>query len=206
VETIQIQDTKLGIAPIEHDFQAILAQLSHARQYIPVIENMPIRRRCEWLTVRLLIKEILGEEKEILYRENGKPYIADKTYNISISHTKGHVAVILNPQEKVAIDIETISSRVKNVMHRFMSDEELSHTPPSGDTIYLLLHWSAKESVFKYMDESGIDFRRHIHITPFQPLKGKWGIFHAHETKTQIRETFAVHYFISDEFVLTAIG
>jgi 4'-phosphopantetheinyl transferase EntD len=206
VKIIEIQDTMLGIAPIERDPASILNRLSHVEMYLSSIEKMPIRRRCEWLSVRLLIREILGEEKEILYRENGKPYIADGSYNISISHTKGYVAVILNPQKRVAIDIETISPRVKNVMHRFMSNEELENTPLTGEIVYWLLHWSAKESVFKYIDESGVDFREHIYIAPFKPLQGEWGIFHAQETKTAIRETFAINYYIADDFVLTAIG
>ncbi len=45
-----------------------------------------------------------------------------------------------------------------------------------GDEVYvLLLHWSAKETLFKVMGVEGVDFIRHLHIFPF--CHGRGGVF-----------------------------
>ena len=64
-------------------------------------------RRLEWLAVRVLLFTLLGEERDIAYRPSGKPYLADGSYALSISHTKGYAAVVLGePDSEVGIDIE----------------------------------------------------------------------------------------------------
>ena len=51
-------------------------------------------RRLEWLAVRVLLYTLSGEEKEIAYHPSGKPYLADDSASLSISHTKGYVGVV----------------------------------------------------------------------------------------------------------------
>ena len=51
------------------------------------------RRKMEWLSVRVLLYSMLQEDKEIGYSLEGKPYLTDHSFFISISHTKGYVAV-----------------------------------------------------------------------------------------------------------------
>jgi len=91
------------------------------------------------------------------------------------------------------------------VAQRFMNEEEMANVPSNCEIIYLLLHWSAKESVFKIMNESGVDFKEHIKITPFNPVCGEWGTFAATETKTVLTKNFTVHYLVTENVVLTAI-
>ena len=85
-------------------------------------------RRLEWLSVRVLLFTLLGEEKEIAYYPSGKPYLADKSASISISHTRGYVSVIIGEAGKeVGIDIEQYGERVHKVAHKYMrADESLS--------------------------------------------------------------------------------
>ena len=71
-------------------------------------------RRLEWLAVRVLLYTLSGEEKEIAYHPSGKPYLADDSASISISHTKGYVAVVLGlPGREVGVDIEQYGERNK---------------------------------------------------------------------------------------------
>ena len=39
------------------------------------------KRKQEWLAVRVLLKEMLGEEKSIAYLPSGKPYLEDGSNN-----------------------------------------------------------------------------------------------------------------------------
>lgn len=145
---------------------------------------------------------MLGEEKEICYHTGGKPYLADGSASISISHTKGYVAVILGmPGREVGIDIEYYGERVRKVAHRFMRGDEKTTLFRDTETWSLLLHWSAKETMFKCMNASGVDFREHLRILPF--TVDEQGVFSAEEYRTAEKRNFSIHYYLFPDFVLT---
>ncbi|NLX66339.1 MAG: 4'-phosphopantetheinyl transferase superfamily protein, partial [Bacteroidales bacterium] len=135
----------------------------------------------------------------ILNQTDGKPYLEDGSYYISISHTKDYAAIYLHKTQPVGIDIEIRSERVNKVAHKFVGDDE--YIDPSQTTVHQLLHWSAKESLFKLMEESEIHFKHHLHIHPFTPSTK--GIITATETKTQFNHTFTIDYEVYPDHVLT---
>ena len=195
----------LVIAPLQEDSKSLLSRLSFKDKYLPIIEKMAENRKREWLTIRVLIKELLGEEKEIIYNSIGKPYLSDNSFHISISHTKGYAALILNRENEAAIDIEKISSKVENVWKRFVNEEEEKSLSPSNERIHLLLYWSAKESLFKRLGFENVDFKSHLHIQPFEPVLGEWSHFDAYETRTMIQSCYKIKYFVHEDYVLTYI-
>jgi phosphopantetheinyl transferase len=162
-------------------------------------------RRCEWLSVRVLLKQLLGEEKEIRYDSSGKPYLADHFYYISISHTKGYIALILDRENEVAIDIEYISDRVNKIRARFMSEKEENNLSLQNPQIHLLLHWSAKESLFKILNENNVEFKTQLQIHPFEPKINEWDSFTASETRTGKQHVFTVKYFVHPDYVITCV-
>lgn len=164
------------------------------------ISNMRSQRRItEWLTTRVLLFELLGDERIIGNRPDGRPFLIDDSYKISISHTKNYAAILLHKHYSVGIDVETISGRVSKVAGKFISEDEFIDS--TQKVIHQLLHWSAKETMFKMMEESEIDFKKHLHILPFKPQEK--GIFQAYETKSERRKTFQIHYEILPDAVLT---
>lgn len=159
------------------------------------------KRQLEWLAVRVLLKELVGEEKEIGYLPSGKPYLEDRSACVSFSHTSGYVAVAVHPEKEVGIDIEQYGLRVRKLASRFVRDDERSSVE-AGDEIYaLLLHWSAKETMFKLMEHSDVDFLDHLHILPFIPTDS--GEMKAVEYRTEMRHTFQVSYYTHPDYVLT---
>lgn len=192
----------LGIWRMDESHEELLQLLPEhmrcdAAEHIKVIRSE--RRVTEWLSTRILLFMLLDEEKTILNRADGKPYLEDETYHISISHTKDYAAVFLHEIHPVGIDIEILSERVKNVAEKFISNEE--YIDPSQKIVHQLLHWSAKESLFKLMEENEIHFKHHLHIHPFTPLSR--GILTATETKTARNRTFNIHYEVHPDYVLT---
>ena len=158
-------------------------------------------RKREWLAVRVLLKELCGEEKVIAYHSSGKPYLADGSMCVSFSHTRGYVAVALHPSAEVGIDIEQYGTRVQKVASRFIRDDERVSIE-SGDEIYgLLLHWSAKETMFKLMEDEAVDFVRHLHILPFTQKEN--GEFEACEYRSGNNRKFLIHYDTHPDYVLT---
>ncbi|MDR2085778.1 MAG: 4'-phosphopantetheinyl transferase superfamily protein [Dysgonamonadaceae bacterium] len=195
----------VGIKAILQDSESLLNQLTYKDRYLPFLEKMTEHRRQEWLSVRILVKELTGEEKEILYQPSGKPYLADKSHYIGISHTKGYVAVCLNKEKETAIDIEKIAPRVKNIYSRFMSEEEEKALSKNQELVHLLLHWSAKESMFKILNETSVEFKSQLHIQAFEPLLYEWGSFQAYETRTGKQNLFTINYYVHEDYVLTYI-
>ena len=135
------------------------------------------------------------------YAPSGKPHLADSSYFISISHTRGYVAVILSPVSEVGIDIEQYGQRVHKVAHKYMRPDELISEYHGEDTWSLLLHWSAKEVMFKCMDTSEVDFREHLRIMPFQVCEH--GEFLAEEYRTEHKKKFMIRYLLHPDFVMT---
>lgn len=191
----------LGVWKMEESFLALCDVWSGS----PLLEQAKRRfssprRQQEWLSVRILLYSLLDEEKEIGYLPSGKPYLTDGSFHISISHTKGYVAVILG-RAPVGIDIEQYGRRVRKVAHKYMREDEVA-TPYRGeDTWSLLLHWSAKEVMFKCMDTTEVDFRRHLRIDPF--VVQERGTFHSQEYRTDRQRCFLIRYLIHPDFVLT---
>ncbi len=118
------------------------------------------RRKLEWLSVRVLLYSMLQEDKEIGYSSEGKPHLTDNSSFISISHTKGYVAVILSSVAPVGIDIEQYGQRVKRVYDRFIRSDERVEPYQGDETWSMLLHWSAKETIFKSMENADADLRK----------------------------------------------
>ena len=99
------------------------------------------------------------------------------------------------------LGIEYYSGRVRKVAHKFMREDEKKSLFKGTETWSLLLHWSAKETMFKCMDTSDVDFRKHLHILPF--TVEEQGVFSAVEYRTAEKRNFRIHYYLFPDFVLT---
>jgi phosphopantetheinyl transferase len=159
------------------------------------------KRKQEWLAVRVLLKELCGEEKTIAYLPSGKPYLEDGSLHVSFSHTNGYVAVAIHPSVEVGIDIEQYGTRVRRVASRFIREDEWVSVDAGDETYALLLHWSAKETMFKLMEDAGVDFIDHLHILPFEPKDS--GTFKAREYRSDKEQEFLIHYDTHPDYVLT---
>ncbi|MBE6288478.1 MAG: 4'-phosphopantetheinyl transferase superfamily protein [Mediterranea massiliensis] len=197
-------DVCWGIWKVEEEEDELLSMLPSRNLYLAALQRFTSpHRRVEWLAVRVLLNTLLGEEKEILYHSSGRPYLSDAS--ISISHTKGYVAVLLADVNRfVGIDIEQVGERVRRVAHKFVNDDEQIQPYEESDIWSLLLHWSAKESMFKCMDTSGVDFLEHLHILPFKPVPQ--GHFQAYETCTPENRRYTIYYLLHPQFVMTWIA
>lgn len=199
----RIEDTvRWGIWKMDESVEELLALLPTRKPYEDGLRRFTaLHRKLEWLSVRVLLYQLLGKTVEIAYEPSGKPYLVDHSHFISISHTKGYVAVILSTVSEVGIDIEQYGPRIHKVAHKFMRDDEVA-TPYNDDSTWsLLLHWSAKEVMFKCMDASEVDFREHLRIFPFAvSLQGE---FKSCEYRTDLKRSFLIHYQIHADFVLT---
>jgi len=192
-----------GIWKIEESVSELSSMLEDNERYVAFLENCKSEsRKKEWLAVRVLLKELLSEEQEVAYHSDGRPFLPGRPdCSISISHTKGYVAVYCEEGKKTGVDIEYRSDRIRKIKHKFLSEEELAWINPNQEIAHLLICWCAKETLFKLMYAEEVDFRQDLHLEPF--VFGYEGEIKVWETKTEQRESFILRYQVTPEFVLT---
>jgi len=139
-----------------------LLQLSHA---ISTADFNTEKRKKEWLVSRLLLNEI-NPNYSISYNPFGAPELNNGNY-ISISHSKGLVAIIIS-QQQVGIDIEEISEKALRVSSKFVSTNNLK--PLTAEKATLI--WCCKEAIFKWHQKGNVDFINDIRLNQFE-LKEK---------------------------------
>lgn len=114
-------------------------------------------RRMEWLATRVCVHHSLGIEVPIDYRENGSPYLKESSLHISVSHSRGKVAVIVS-EFPVGVDIEFITEKAHRLQNRFLTSQEqtiLSESLSTNQrTTACVKGWAAKEAAFKYYSQT----------------------------------------------------
>lgn len=148
-------------------------------------------RRLEKLCTHALLRAMTGSDLVIRTLSSGRP-VTDE-WEISISHTRGWVAVYLAKTKKVGVDIEYQSDRVNRIADRFMrSDEE------QKSRIGRLICWCAKETVYKLLSEEDLQYAQ-MRIEPFVPAESGVVLVEDLITGAQIEVTYEV----MKDFVLT---
>ena len=122
-------------------------------------------RKKEWLAVRILIKELLGESRQIYYKSSGAPYFKGSNMEIGISHTMGYAGIAL-ATFPVSLDMEKATPRIERVFERFVNDNEKEFIPPEKKPEYYNLIWCAKETLFKLLDRRDVVFKDNLKIRP----------------------------------------
>ena len=119
------------------------------------------KRKIEFIGARQLRNEMI-KNQEILYLDSGKPYLKDSKMHISISHSDAAICLCIS-ENPVGIDIEIPSLQSVNVASKFCSHAEakLFNTSSIDDMTAL---WSIKESIYKKIDEPGLDFKKCIQV------------------------------------------
>ncbi|HUI32336.1 MAG: 4'-phosphopantetheinyl transferase superfamily protein [Dysgonamonadaceae bacterium] len=195
------KDCLIGIWEISETRTELLDMLSpenkeQAQRQLLGIKSK--KRTLELLSTRVILQLLTNDNKTIDYTTQGEPFLSDQSYQISISHSNNHAVVLLHKSKKVGVDIENYSSRILNIEKRFMSEEE--YIDPDNRTLHLMLHWCAKETLYKLMDSTEIIFKEHLHIHPFE-VQNK-GIIKAYESFTDNQINFNIYYEVTDDFVL----
>lgn len=149
-------DVRLGIWAISEssdDFWALSPYVESSHSEFNALYKSE-QRKCEVLAVRLLIKEIIGDNVQLLHQDNGKPYLSSGM-NISISHTRGFAVIFVSHSKQVSVDIEYFSNRIERIRSKFMRDDE-----NASSQVKLLMHWCAKETMYKLFPEDNLTFNK----------------------------------------------
>jgi len=127
-------------------------------------------KRLQHLAGRFLLKVLFEDFPLDLIKiaDTKKPFLENEAYHFSISHCGDYAAAIVSKDSRVGIDIEIPTEKISKIMYKFLSakEHELFHLiEPDKDRIpFSTLLWSAKESVFKWHGNGGVDFRKDIQL------------------------------------------
>jgi 4'-phosphopantetheinyl transferase len=162
-----IENGEIGLWKIseEIDDLYLLANLS-VPDSITYSGITALHRKKEWLATRALLNELISKPHLIKYHPDGRPWLENCPINISISHSSGYIAILLHANSIPGIDIELISRKVGKVGSRFLSPEELAvcNDKAENSNRWMLLHWCAKEAIFKMVPLSNIEFSTDISV------------------------------------------
>lgn len=129
------------------------------------------KRKLEFLGTRWLLKILMEKESNVLYTTDGKPYLNDESYHISLSHSGKWMAVMIHPTKVVGIDIECPTDKIQKVYKRFLSETEQAELSDGRDIKQLQIAWSAKEALYKIIGKEAIDFANQLRLLPFEVQK-----------------------------------
>lgn len=157
----------LGLWQITEEEEELLALAGLSADDLPTFSSFKAsQRRKEWLAVRALLKQLIKEPAQIEYYPDGRPFLRNSAYQVSISHTKGYAAILLNNKEIPGIDIELESRSAEKVALRILTPEELESCRQNDgySNKKLLIHWCAKETVFKMVPEHNVSYLKQIRV------------------------------------------
>jgi 4'-phosphopantetheinyl transferase EntD len=195
------EDCLLGIWKIEESYDELLSQLNLSADDIDTVNNFRnYQRKLEWLSVRVLLYQLLNEPCKIIYNESRKPFLANYSYNISISHSRELTSVLLSKKHRVGIDLEFMSHQIHKVEHKFINEKEWITNDMEQRRFHLYIHWCAKEALYKICDKQDINFKQNLTVLPF-PVNQEGRII-GYVDNSFRHEEFLLNYFTYDSYVI----
>ena len=201
MKTEILPDCHLGVWEITEDFDTLYGMVNLVAVEKAKLDSFRnISRKIEWLSVRALVKTMLGKDTRILYNAENKPFVRGNTHNISITHSNNLTAVIIAKDKRVGIDLEFMSGKISKVANKFINNRENIISDPELSKFHLYLHWCAKETLYKICDKQDINFRDGITIAPFSP--DEHGYMKGQVINGSGTENFEMEYLQHDNYAL----
>lgn len=195
--------TRFAIWKIEETSEELLAKLQ-----LDDVEREKLRqfskgkRTLHWLATRVLLRYLLQTDKYIHCPSdaNGKPYLPDYPYKISLTHSYEYAGIILSARGECGIDLEIMKDKVIRIKEKFLSPEELLFIRKEDETAQLYACWCAKEAVYKLQGNKGVSFLHDMRIHPF--TYNLQGTMTLDLFKDREKHTFQVYYEKFQDYML----
>lgn len=184
--------TRLGVWKIEETEEFFKSNVTVHR------EVTHPHKRLQHLAGRFLLQFLFPGFPYDLVKiaDTRKPFLPDEEFHFSISHCGDYAAAIVSTNFRVGIDIEIPVEKIGRMKGKFLNEQELARLGSPGPQLLTTL-WSAKEAVFKWYGNGGVDFREHIHLNDIDDLNEH---IRCHFSKTGTELSINFHRF--DQLVL----
>ena len=140
--------------------------LLNSAELISAKELKNEKRKKEFLSSRIALKNIFNKELELNHHTSGKPFIKEAKH-LSISNSSDFLAVAFG-DENIGIDIEKPQNRMVKLMPKILSEIEFMEfkKEPSIDLACKL--WGSKEAILKYVGDKNLNFKEDIKVENIQ--------------------------------------
>ena len=140
--------------------------LLNSSELISAKELKNEKRKKEFLSSRIALKNIFNKELELKHHKSGKPFIKEAKH-LSISHSSDFLAVAFG-DENIGIDIEKPQNRMVKLMPKILSEIEFMEfkKEPAMDLACKL--WGAKEAILKYVGDKNLNYKEDIKVENIQ--------------------------------------
>jgi phosphopantetheinyl transferase len=142
--------------------------------------------------------------KDVVAEQDNKPFLPGHPFHFSISHSGDYAAAIVSTSSQVGIDVEKLEDKVLRLRQKFLSPEEelVMKSDRLTEIQTLTLAWSAKETLFKWLGEAGVDFKAQLRLHKLNIETDGTGVIVAHICRAKTYE-LNIQYQLFDDIVLT---
>jgi len=159
---------KVGIWEFTKDeFNLNRCKIIHPNYHKDFINYKNESRKWQIFATKLLFNELI--DNEILISKKGIPYIDESSKEISITHTKNTIAIII-ADYPCGIDLERNNRNTLKIKHKFTNKEDFKERNNSKE---LLKKWCIKEVLYKSKKDNTVLFNDHLIVKKtFKGYKG----------------------------------
>ena len=136
--------------------------LLNSAELISAKELKNEKRKKEFISSRIALKNIFNKELELKHHKSGKPFIKEAKH-LSISHSSDFLAVAFG-DENIGIDIEKPQNRMVKLMPKILSEIELMEFKKESAIDLACKLWGTKEAILKYVGDKNLNYKEDIKV------------------------------------------
>ena len=140
----------------------IKSPLLKSAELISAKELKNEKRKKEFLSSRIALKNIFNKDLELKHHKSGKPFIKE-TKHLSISHSSNFLALAFG-EENIGIDIEKPQNRMVKLMPKILSEIEFMEFKKEPSMDLACKVWGAKEAILKYVGDKNLNYKEDIKV------------------------------------------
>ena len=150
---------------IEESMAELLRQLQGTKQELVEIHNLKnIKRRKQNIAARLTLNHLSNKKEILYYSKYGKP-LCQSFKHISISHSNEYCMLVVSANE-IGVDIQHKHDNINKISTKFLNTSEKLRVNKTKSMTELHFIWSAKEAIYKTLDNQPCSFKDNINIPP----------------------------------------
>lgn len=159
---LSLKEFSLSIVSVEEcDYEKLKGDI----KLIEPIDQLGVKKKLDTIG-KLLCKNQLKLEEEILYDDHGVPHLLSGK-KISITHSRNVVAMALS-NHQIGIDLEYYKPEKIVKLHPKLLTTKEHEFVSENDAQSLAVVWGVKECLFKINDKNDWSFRESYELHPFK--------------------------------------